>query len=1244
MLKKTVSSFLLFVFCLTSVAGPDGRVFGQTAVVLPVPGTCISLTPTFHPMILKGIKVYAKEPFRFDFILDKGDKAAGRDESLRLVKYFLGALTVPEKDLWVNLSPYEKDRIVPDAFGQTEMGRDLLAQDYILKMITASLMYPEEGVGKKFWAEIYRQAQARFGTTDIPLDTFNKVWIIPASAVVYEKPRRTTDNHPQEAVAYVVESRLKVMLESDYLAAKNITAPPLSPSLWGRNGTGADLAKALIRDIILPVLEKEVNEGQNFAQLRQVYNSIVLAAWYKKKVVGVLRQSPLDFYIDQNKITGVNTNDPKESEKIWARYVESFRKGVYNYIRDEYDPTTKETIPRKYFAGGAVFSSLDLGMAASMDASQIDTAGLVDLKVRMRGVLPDVMMDQERAIKIAGHMKILGHEMDFKTGSWDEALNEFGKKFPGLQVEFRKALFNDALLVMLNRKVVAKDEILDQPLNPDGRNELVIIKKIMASSVKIARISNVPAISVGSTLMKLLSCKHVDGTPLFTVQQALMAVRHVKGDPNAMAHIIWLVRKKIFRDEEIYTLLTQGRLTQAEELILALEKEHIVLSGRDGRVLMKFSLLKGDISSGIVQQAALDVTENIEQQVAQSGTQKIPLDIDLEGVSVQAKDGGVVKTAQDFLQELQSTANNKVLFAELLLHMRFEGQEVFTRATAMRLAHLSDRFDRFLFFIELIQHKTRNGSRVFGLKEARIIVTAMKPGGQAVVRQELNWLLNILRDDGYPFFSDYWIDKILLTMHKNMKVRHELVDYFIAQKMNDRAIFGPGDIIFMLEKSRKIPASDHLIKKWEKLWGRLQKKNISPQLLLQMILDPRELRKHFSRLMAGIQENVDLGRSDESLLFKYRLLLRTTMDVDDVAFLLYELLPSEAEKLVTYMRSSVNEDARLAEEINWGNNIEVDLQSNLALRMSAMSFSYSQRKQTLDAVERWMNTLNLAMYWRYLEGGGKPFIGYFLDHYLWSRMNAGKNNLISEFYAIQLNIKAYSFWADINDDELLSAARSMLSWQKQGLAFEDIEQKMLKYHLASDIRAAREYLKNERRLNRPLGTKDSRELPSADITSRDPGHELAVIEPALGNVVARTVTEALTQYFSDKEHGELGSWIMDRWSSVNITVDGKTCDITRDGPVALSSGKHTLDIYYESFEDDTPRAIIHLTIDAVATGGIDLASSMQGVESRGDSTGATFQFDVAALHQMDGAKGLDPVIISMEPLISVVEFFSGVKI
>ena len=211
---KTPTVFIILIsFIMTSLIGPLPLVKADE-FRLPAPGVMIHLSPEFNPAILKGIKVHPENPFLFDFILDQGDTMNGpgplrsrdqvrsglREESTKLIKYFLASLTVPEKDLWVNLSPYEKERIVPQSFGLTEMGRDLLAEDYMLKQITASLIYPEDTIGKKFWKRIYEEAQKKFGTTNIPIDTFNKVWIVPDKAVVYENAKAGT--------AYVVESKL----------------------------------------------------------------------------------------------------------------------------------------------------------------------------------------------------------------------------------------------------------------------------------------------------------------------------------------------------------------------------------------------------------------------------------------------------------------------------------------------------------------------------------------------------------------------------------------------------------------------------------------------------------------------------------------------------------------------------------------------------------------------------------------------------------------------------------------------------------------------------------------------------------------------------------------------------------------------------------------------------------------------------------------------------------------------------
>ncbi len=411
--------FILIAFIFNSI-GPM-PVYAED-FFLPKPGVMVHLSPAFNPPILRGIKVDSNNPFRFDFVLDQGDVLSSpnasigdpdqeqlKQESTKLIKYFLASLTVPEKDLWVNLSPYEKDRIVPESFGQTEMGRDLLAQDYILKQITASLIYPEDEIGKKFWKRIYEEAAKKYGSTNIPVNTFNKVWIVPEKAVVYENAKAGT--------AYVVESKLKVMLEHDYLAKqKHSGVLPLT------NGNDtSSIGVNIVREIVIPELTKEINEGKNFAQLRQVYNSLILATWYKKKIKDSILAK---VYADKNKVTGLSSpnvliGDPGRAdvEKIYQQYLKAFQKGAYNYIKEEIDPITQQTIPRKYFSGGftaamitpiisyaqtsSVTNRLDHAQVVTVDFAMADTTGTAN-----GSGVGDVLKDKAYIIsKITGSLK-----------------------------------------------------------------------------------------------------------------------------------------------------------------------------------------------------------------------------------------------------------------------------------------------------------------------------------------------------------------------------------------------------------------------------------------------------------------------------------------------------------------------------------------------------------------------------------------------------------------------------------------------------------------------------------------------------------------------------------------------------------------------------------------------------------------------------------------------------------------------
>ena len=334
--KLLVSIVALFFVYGQMLPFSATAVCAQELFSLPSPGTMINISPAFSPAMVQGITIYPDNPLKFDFIIHPGDDKLAEDafeqEAQKLINYFLAALTVPEDEMWVNLSPYEKERIIAEGLSDTEMGRDMLAQDYILKQLTATLLSPEEEIGEEFWKRVYARAKDDHGIADVPVSTFNKIWIVPESADIY-----VNGNH-----AFVVRNHLKVMLEEDYLALEadsyGLTADP-----------SANMQSEIMRDIIIPEIEKEVNEGRHFAPLRQMFNAIILANWYKQ----ALKESFLgQAYVDKNKTQGIDLEDKDVKYKIYDRYVEAFEKGVYNHVKEEYDEATQEIIPRKYFSGG----------------------------------------------------------------------------------------------------------------------------------------------------------------------------------------------------------------------------------------------------------------------------------------------------------------------------------------------------------------------------------------------------------------------------------------------------------------------------------------------------------------------------------------------------------------------------------------------------------------------------------------------------------------------------------------------------------------------------------------------------------------------------------------------------------------------------------------------------------------------------------------------------------------------------
>ncbi len=341
--RRLLCLWVIVSFVSTLIV-PSQTLFAQTVLDLPAVGTMVSVSPSFEPTLIRGLTVHQDNPFLFDFIVDPGQSKLSKqdlkDESGRMIKYFFAALTIPDKDIWVNLSPYEKDRMVPASLGVTAMGRDLLAQDYMLKQLTASLIYPQKALGKTFWNKVYAKAKETYGTTQIPVNTFNKVWIVPQRVGVYE--------HGQ--TAFIVSGHLKVMLEEDYLSLAKHNA--VNSAKAGIHSVGSQI----IRQIILPEIEKEINEGKNFSTLRQIFYAQALAVWFKRN----LKQALLNrVYANKGTVKGIDQNDNATNEAIYHQYLRAYKKGVFNYIKEDkipysFDPNTgdQRTIARKYFSGG----------------------------------------------------------------------------------------------------------------------------------------------------------------------------------------------------------------------------------------------------------------------------------------------------------------------------------------------------------------------------------------------------------------------------------------------------------------------------------------------------------------------------------------------------------------------------------------------------------------------------------------------------------------------------------------------------------------------------------------------------------------------------------------------------------------------------------------------------------------------------------------------------------------------------
>lgn len=336
MTRRTLA-FLISFFLIFEQAG-----FAQVAIPMGIPGylsSVRSVADKFRPVHLRSIDFNSGEG-DISLVLDKGDSPEVKTGELNqsaqeLFRYFQVGLVLPNKYFWVNLRPDSPDDVIEPLLEKTDVGQIMLAADLQLKKDLANFTSPQAPEGKLYWDRLYAKASELYSQQDIEIPTLTRPWIVPGEVIIRES----------QAGVFVYKATLKVMLEQDYIKdspAYNFNDP--------RQKELNSYSSELIRELIIPRLTREVNSSRSYAQLRQVYYSLILAQWVKQghKVT----RSQVTSKVDSQDLSGLTSKASWSKDTYYQAYRKSFQKGEYN--RQEQVSSVSGLSIRQYFSGGIV--------------------------------------------------------------------------------------------------------------------------------------------------------------------------------------------------------------------------------------------------------------------------------------------------------------------------------------------------------------------------------------------------------------------------------------------------------------------------------------------------------------------------------------------------------------------------------------------------------------------------------------------------------------------------------------------------------------------------------------------------------------------------------------------------------------------------------------------------------------------------------------------------------------------------
>jgi hypothetical protein len=299
------------------------------------------------PPLVGGITFPLQDPLKIGFSLlaDATHEMPTREEQLalqqRLGRYLNALLVLTGDQVNVTLSPTEDYCGLPELLRHTELGRDLLAQDVVLKHYTASQLHPSTLHGRAFWDRVHGLSS---GQSDF--ESCFRVWIVPGKTVVSEK--MVAD----QGQVTIDRLELQVLCEDapDAICRWRALRHP-DAEIPGVPEANSEIVAAF-EELILPEIQKEVSLGARFGLLRQILSVLVVAKWIRESQLGDrLRQIG---FIDANtpERYGLNTVDDAVMVALKRTYLQIFGAGIWHHAMKRINLETGLVEQRLYVAGG----------------------------------------------------------------------------------------------------------------------------------------------------------------------------------------------------------------------------------------------------------------------------------------------------------------------------------------------------------------------------------------------------------------------------------------------------------------------------------------------------------------------------------------------------------------------------------------------------------------------------------------------------------------------------------------------------------------------------------------------------------------------------------------------------------------------------------------------------------------------------------------------------------------------------